>query len=773
MQQAKPPQPPSGAARPTPVDPRGYAFGPFLVDPVRRLLWHDHRVVTLTGKTFDLLLILVRHRDRIVSKDELLRQIWHDVPIQENNLVRQMSNLRRALEQRPDQHDYVVTISGRGYRFVGPVIELAGLPADLPLSATDPRVDALPGAPAARTADAGVTSDGPSREVPGNRRWSAVAALAAVTVLGMTAYLAWPRRPAEPNRTLRQFTYDAGLQLDPTWAPDGRRVAYASDREGNSDIWIQSTADPTPIQLTKSSAADWQPHWSPDGKTIVFRSERDGGGLYVISVDGGEERRLSSFGFRPEWSPDGSRVLFTDTTVQGLRQTIHVIGRDGGQPERVRADLTDRARVTNAGWLPDGRLSLLFRDRSRWKFVTATIGKDDAIESAILPAVASRLADVIPGRFRWATSGRFLFFEGQAKDVSNLWRVTVDAATLSWTAAQQLTVGASLDSGLALSADGSRLAYASMSERTRLWAFPYSSATARLTGDGVPVTSGGPGEYDAAAPPDGTRLAYRTLRTGRQELWEHTLESGRDRLLLASNDRLTSPRWSRDGTRLAYLRGPAEGPKVDPGQVVAILPRDGGPETVVRMASGDRFVPDDWSPDGSLILGACSVGKMQRLGTCIMPVEPQGQIAQLKLLASDPNRALICQRFSPDQRWISFMAVSPGKVSRLYVMPATGGDWVPLTDGSSYDDKPRWSGDGRTVFFVSDRGGLLNLWARRFDPIAGQPLGEAFAVTAYREPRQQLTPNLNRTEIAVSTDRVFLPISESSGRIWILDHVDR
>ena len=119
------------------------------------------------------------------------------------------------------------------------------------------------------------------------------------------------------------------------------------------------------------------------------------------------------------------------------------------------------------------------------------------------------------------------------------------------------------------------------------------------------------------------------------------------------------------------------------------------------------------------------------------------------------------------------MAVGPGKVSRLYVMPATGGDWVPLTDGTSYDDKPRWSPNGRALLFVSDRGGLLNLWARPLDPTTGRPVGDVVRLTDFTDLSRRLSPRLGRMEIAVSNDRVFLPISETTGRIWTLDQVDR
>ena len=110
----------------------GYAFGPFVVDSIKRQLWRERRLVPITSKTFDVLVVLLEHRDHVVSKDELLNRVWPDTAVNENNLARQISSLRRTLGQRPDQHDFVVTIPGHGYRFVATVQDLPDVRPELP-----------------------------------------------------------------------------------------------------------------------------------------------------------------------------------------------------------------------------------------------------------------------------------------------------------------------------------------------------------------------------------------------------------------------------------------------------------------------------------------------------------------------------------------------------------------------------------------------------------------------------------------------------------------
>ena len=100
-----------------------YEFGPFRLDPVKRLLLRGSVSVPLTQKAFDTLLVLVQNSERVVNKDELMRLVWPDTIVEENNLTQSISLLRKALGESRKDHRYIVTIQGRGYRFVADVEE--------------------------------------------------------------------------------------------------------------------------------------------------------------------------------------------------------------------------------------------------------------------------------------------------------------------------------------------------------------------------------------------------------------------------------------------------------------------------------------------------------------------------------------------------------------------------------------------------------------------------------------------------------------------------
>jgi TolB-like protein/Tfp pilus assembly protein PilF len=101
-----------------------YEFGPFRVDARERRLLRDGEVVPLTPKVFDILLVLVQNSGHILSKDEVMKLIWPNTAVEQGNLARNVSTLRKALGESPTNYRYVETIPWRGYRFMASVREV-------------------------------------------------------------------------------------------------------------------------------------------------------------------------------------------------------------------------------------------------------------------------------------------------------------------------------------------------------------------------------------------------------------------------------------------------------------------------------------------------------------------------------------------------------------------------------------------------------------------------------------------------------------------------
>src|SRR5262249_5308543 len=94
-----------------------YQFGPFRVDADKELLQRGDEIIPLAPKAFQILLVLMRHGKELVTKDDLMKTVWPDTFVEEANLSRNIFLLRKALGESPQDHQYVVTVPGRGYRF--------------------------------------------------------------------------------------------------------------------------------------------------------------------------------------------------------------------------------------------------------------------------------------------------------------------------------------------------------------------------------------------------------------------------------------------------------------------------------------------------------------------------------------------------------------------------------------------------------------------------------------------------------------------------------
>jgi Tol biopolymer transport system component len=184
----------------------------------------------------------------------------------------------------------------------------------------------------------------------------------------------------------------------------------------------------------------------------------------------------------------------------------------------------------------------------------------------------------------------------------------------------------------------------------------------------------------------------------------------------------------------------------------------------------------DWSSDGAwLLVSQNSTDTKEEVWLVPVAAAPHAETAARKII-SDPKYDLYQSHFSPNGRWIVFQAVGNSPTiaeSTVYVVPAAGGEWTRITDGKHWDDKPRWSPDGKTIYFVSLRGGVFNVWGIHFDPAQGKPVGEPFRVSAFEGHGPMIPRWIPLVELSLSENKLVLNMAEVSGGIWVLDNVDR
>lgn len=201
-------------------DVTSYRFGPFRLDPRERLLYCQGQPVPLTPKAAETLIVLVTRRGRLVAKDDILREVWPDVVVEENNLAQHISTLRRTLAQAGGDIPFIETVPKRGYRFVAPVTEdrdpllvdaAAAIPAAAPAPPAPPAVAEAPRA---------------SRR-PG---WTMAVSVGAIVVaIGFGAYLGFGRPDPSPLSEAPPSSYPQRLAVLPFVNLGRADSAYLAD----------------------------------------------------------------------------------------------------------------------------------------------------------------------------------------------------------------------------------------------------------------------------------------------------------------------------------------------------------------------------------------------------------------------------------------------------------------------------------------------------------------------------------------------------------------
>jgi Tol biopolymer transport system component len=346
-----------------------------------------------------------------------------------------------------------------------------------------------------------------------------------------------------------------------------------------------------------------------------------------------------------------------------------------------------------------------------------------------------------------------------------------------WRSAERLTTGAGPDVAASVSPDGTRLAFSTEQGSTRLWAFPLDPVARRL-GAGKALTEDAAMAGSSSLSPDGQRVAYNLRRPGidRDEMWITNIVSGTSELVAINA--IGACVWSPDGKAVVYgyIR-----PEPRPITTrVAVRPLDGKERFISRWTE-NWFAPSDWSAQHGLIgtYAATGLGAYAATGLVLWPTTNPDADKPERVLPSQPQTGHWQAKYSPNGRWLSLLTIKsdrPGN-PELVVAPADGSHperWIRVAADHTWPDKPRWAPDGRILYFLSRRPtSYLNLWAVRFDPERGTPVGEPYVLTTFDSPSLVISPDVQRAEMDVSSRHAILTMKTTSGSIWMLDNVDR
>ena len=655
-----------------------YFLDDIVIDPACFAVTKAGRPVALEPKAVTLLLHLVAHRDRVVTKDELTELLWKHTFVTPNALTRLVAQLRRQLGDVAGEARYIQTAHRRGYRFVGPVREVE-----------EPASDVRP---------AGTS---PASTPAGWHRPTLLVAAACVVVAiaaGSAVVLRPGHRPASlreafssamaQGTTARQVTASLTFDADPAMSPDGRQLAWSSDQSGHAEIYVRSLdADGDARQITADGMENVEPAWSPDGRWIAYHS-RIRRGIWVMPAGGGTPRRLAEFGSRPAWSPDGRRIAFgAHARVMAARAQIWTVQPDGtGLAPLTTAGHPDGVHQTPV-WSPDGR---------HLAFQAGAPGHTTIWIQRLADGRLTRVRDahVIPA-IAFASSGDTLMWaEGSRASAGRVWRQELDLAggRLVGDAAGDETTGPLPVQ--CLSVAGNRIAYVPIRLETNLWTLPLESDG--RPGAPRPLTRTTYRNTFPVFSPDGTRIAFQLKRPGSDtEVWTIAATGGEPLPLLRDDPRGFFPNWLPGGERVLAVERTAGGERF------AYLDTRSGQRDALRAV--DREKHPRLSPDGRHVAFHAPVD-----GTLQVFVAPiaGGPARQLTFAPTDTAYP----SWAPDGRRLA-VEVRQGEDVQIAIISAAGGPLEVITSGPGLRWPHSWAPDGERIAFAGEHDGRWEIYA--------------------------------------------------------------
>jgi Tol biopolymer transport system component/DNA-binding winged helix-turn-helix (wHTH) protein len=624
--------------------------------------------VRLARIPMELLLLLVEQPGQLVTREQIAERIWGKAVFLDidNGINAVIRRIRLILEDDPEQPRFILTVVGRGYRFIATVEESAPLPPSLSPEEAQP-----PERHSEKTLSPGpVVEDLQQFVEPGQRNQNAarivwrigIPAGSAILLIAVgllfpsvNRRLLPPQFPSESTEVV-PLTSLPGQEISPSFSPDGSQVAFGWDGETNGagfDLYVKVIGTDKPLRLTNHPASWVGVAWSPDGRYIaVNRLDKEDGGIFLVPALGGPERKLTSTlpVFRPRmaaisWSPDGKQLAFVDHPPSALRTLPQLFLLSLDTLERKAVE-TGCPRVIDPGFAPM-RSQLAYVCIEDDGYFSLNVQEFSGGKSTRLFGGLQRI-----GGASWTHDGARIIFSYNFSSYNaiaggDLRQVTLDRPRHM----EKMEVGHDASSAV-VSSSGNRLAYVQSRVSENIWRVDLNGAKAQAH----KLVSSTREENGPNISPDGRKIVFVSNRSGSEEIWVCDSDGDNAQQLTSIGGALTStPRWSPDGKQIAFdSRAGGEAN-------IYVIDASGGMPRRVETGTLVNSLPS-WSHDG---------------------------------------------------RWLYFVNAPADWSPTVWRVAAAGGHAVQLTKAASL--MPIESPDGRYVYFVRNTEGKFRLWRIRPD----------------------------------------------------------
>ena len=705
-----------------------YAFDDFRLDPTRRLLLHHGETMALHPKAFDLLLALVENRDCVLSKNELLNTVWEGQFVEENNLAVQISTLRKIFGEKKDEHRFIVTVPGKGYRFVAKV-------------RTENQADSnffdaeFTGNGFGKTTENSVVNVVPLPEKtlspPAKRNYFLWSSISIVLLIVFGTIFFWNEGEKSQPKQLKLTKLTAsGKVAAATLTPDGRYAVFAQKEADGQSLWLRQIETGASTRIAATQNLEYVGlEVSPDNNFVyysVFQANQADTLLYRIPLLGGAAEKIAEIqtGVAISFAPNGKQFAFTESH-SSLKETHLKIADADGTNQRILLRAKNESRVFETfranpvAWSPSGAeiaVMVVEKSANETKAGILLVNPLDGSERFLL---APRFGWI--NNLAWTDAENLAFVaEDSVEWLSQVWTVsrktretrqlTNDLQTYLWLAAENgnlLTVqktGVSrlliadfdetseeispreiLNEGginyAAFAADKSIFYTSQTTGKREIWRVEQSGANpSQLTAE-AQITDG-----FSISPADGSIVFSGIRNGGKRSLWLADAAGKNLRKLTDSDD--IYPQFTADGKSVVFQRGYIDTPTVwrvaingeAPVQLTNILSLK---PSVSPDGSQTSYYFMDKETDGAWRIGLISTATGEFLGKLSFP-----QMVNERRMRWHPNGRFLAQVFNT------------GETANLLLLPTDGGEArISSGLGKGKIESFEWSPDGKQIVF--------------------------------------------------------------------------